>query len=84
MLSKVKVLLCCSPLHAVTLSLSVCGQVIQKDLEECEAHIIALETLVSSSQSYRTQFERLYAEWRQLHKDVRVRQERGLNRILMM
>ncbi|TMS21366.1 Nesprin-3 [Larimichthys crocea] len=48
-------------------------RVIQKDLEECEAHIIALETLVSSSQSYRTQFERLYAEWRQLHKDVRVK-----------
>ncbi|TKS86212.1 Gamma-aminobutyric acid receptor subunit rho-2 GABA(A) receptor subunit rho-2 GABA(C) receptor [Collichthys lucidus] len=70
-LSELKVLLCSSLLHAVTLSLSVCGQVIQKDLEECEAHIIALETLVSSSQSYRTQFERLYAEWRQLHKDVR-------------
>lgn len=57
----------------------VCPQVIQKDLEDCEAHITALETLVSSSQSNRAQFERLYADWKHLHKTVRVRQESGLN-----
>ncbi|XP_076604939.1 nesprin-3 [Chaetodon auriga] len=48
-------------------------RVIQKDLEDCEAHIIALETLVSSSQNNRTQFERLYADWKHLHKAVRVK-----------
>uniref|UniRef100_A0A3B4VGI9 Spectrin repeat containing, nuclear envelope family member 3 n=1 Tax=Seriola dumerili TaxID=41447 RepID=A0A3B4VGI9_SERDU len=48
-------------------------RVIQKDLEDCEAHITALETLVSSSQSNRTQFDRLYADWRHLHKAVRVK-----------
>ncbi|TDG98546.1 hypothetical protein EPR50_G00201470 [Perca flavescens] len=48
-------------------------RVIQKDLEDCKAHMTALETLVSSSQSNRTQFERLYADWRHLHKAVRVK-----------
>lgn len=48
-------------------------RVILKDLEDCEAHIAALETLVSSSQSNRTQFERLYADWRHLHKATRVK-----------
>ncbi|XP_056249418.1 nesprin-3 [Seriola aureovittata] len=48
-------------------------RVIQKDLEDCEAHITALETLVSSSQSNRTQFDRLYADWRHLNKAVRVK-----------
>ncbi|XP_041810004.1 nesprin-3 [Chelmon rostratus] len=48
-------------------------RVIQKDLEDCEAHIIALETLVSSSQNNRTQFERLCADWKHLHKAVRVK-----------
>uniref|UniRef100_A0A8D3AY95 KASH domain-containing protein n=1 Tax=Scophthalmus maximus TaxID=52904 RepID=A0A8D3AY95_SCOMX len=46
-------------------------RVIQKDLEDCEAHIIALETLVSSSQSNRTNFERLCADWKHLQKAVR-------------
>lgn len=46
---------------------------IQKDLEDCEAQITALETLVSSSQSNRTQFERLYADWKHLHKAVKVK-----------
>ncbi|XP_075963137.1 nesprin-3 isoform X2 [Anarhichas minor] len=48
-------------------------RVILKDLEDCEAHITALETLVSSSQSSRTQLERLYAEWKHLHKAARVK-----------
>uniref|UniRef100_A0A8C2XSF9 Spectrin repeat containing, nuclear envelope family member 3 n=1 Tax=Cyclopterus lumpus TaxID=8103 RepID=A0A8C2XSF9_CYCLU len=48
-------------------------RVILKDLEDCEAHITALETLVSSSQSNRAQFERLYAEWKHLHKAARVK-----------
>ncbi|TRZ00773.1 hypothetical protein DNTS_005309, partial [Danionella cerebrum] len=43
---------------------------IRKDLEECEAHIIALETLVSSSSANRTKFERLYADWKILYKAV--------------
>ncbi|KAM6916888.1 nesprin-3 isoform 1-T3 [Lycodopsis pacificus] len=48
-------------------------RVILKDLEDCEAHITALETLVSSSQSSRTQLERLSAEWKHLHKAARVK-----------
>ncbi|XP_076833823.1 nesprin-3 [Brachyhypopomus gauderio] len=47
-------------------------KVIKRDLEECEAHITALETLVSSSPN-RTKFEHLYADWKLLHKAVRVR-----------
>ncbi|TSV68152.1 Nesprin-3 [Bagarius yarrelli] len=46
-------------------------KVIKKDLEDCEAHVIALETLVSSSPANRTRFERLYADWRLLYKAVR-------------
>ncbi|KAM6969362.1 LOW QUALITY PROTEIN: nesprin-3 [Tautogolabrus adspersus] len=46
-------------------------RVILKDLEDCDAHITALETLVSSSQSNRTQFERLCADWKHLHQAVR-------------
>ncbi|CAB1331198.1 unnamed protein product, partial [Coregonus sp. 'balchen'] len=46
-------------------------RVIKKDLEDCEAHITALETLVSSSSTNRTQFERLYGDWRILYKAVR-------------
>uniref|UniRef100_A0A8C8C7M5 KASH domain-containing protein n=1 Tax=Oncorhynchus tshawytscha TaxID=74940 RepID=A0A8C8C7M5_ONCTS len=48
-------------------------RVIKKDLEDCEAHITALETLVSSSSANRTQFERLYGDWRILYKSVRVK-----------
>ncbi|XP_070776709.1 nesprin-3 [Enoplosus armatus] len=48
-------------------------RVIQKDLEDCDAHITALETLVSSSQSNRPQYERLYADWKQLYKAVRMK-----------
>ncbi|XP_029316364.1 nesprin-3 isoform X2 [Cottoperca gobio] len=48
-------------------------RVIQKDLEDCEAHITALETLVSSSPSNRTQFERLYADWKHLHTAARLK-----------
>lgn len=48
-------------------------QVIRKDLEDCEAHILALETLVSSNPTNGTKFERLYAEWKLLYNAVRVR-----------
>ncbi|XP_056281821.1 nesprin-3 isoform X4 [Pseudoliparis swirei] len=46
-------------------------RVVLKDLEDCEAPVTALETLASSSQSNRTQFQRLYAEWRELHQAAR-------------
>lgn len=48
-------------------------QVIKKDLQDCEAHITALETLVSSSPANKTKFERLYSDWKRLYKAVRVR-----------
>ncbi|XP_029983157.1 nesprin-3 isoform X2 [Sphaeramia orbicularis] len=48
-------------------------RVIQKDLEDCDAHITVLETLVSSSPSNRTQFERLCADWKHLHTAVRMK-----------
>ncbi|XP_067223828.1 nesprin-3 [Chanodichthys erythropterus] len=48
-------------------------RVIRKDLEDCEAHIIALETLVSSNPANRTKFERLYADWKLLYKAVRMK-----------
>ncbi|XP_072545116.1 nesprin-3 isoform X2 [Salminus brasiliensis] len=48
-------------------------KVIKRDLEDIEAHITALETLVSSSPTNRTKFERLYAEWKLLYKEVRVK-----------
>uniref|UniRef100_A0A8C9U5X0 Spectrin repeat containing, nuclear envelope family member 3 n=1 Tax=Scleropages formosus TaxID=113540 RepID=A0A8C9U5X0_SCLFO len=47
--------------------------IVKKDLEDCEAHITALETLVSSSISNRRRFDQLYAEWRDLYKDVRLK-----------
>lgn len=50
----------------------LCGQVIQKELEDCEAYILVLETLVCSSQN-KSQFERLHADWKHLHQAVRVR-----------
>lgn len=56
-------------------------RVIQKDLEDCEAQLTALETLVSSSTTNRTQFERLCAEWKLLDKTARVKVhecERGI------
>ena len=46
---------------------------VKKDLEDCEAHIMALETLVSSSQTNRAQYERLYGDWKLLYKTVRGR-----------
>ncbi|XP_066541718.1 nesprin-3 [Hoplias malabaricus] len=48
-------------------------KVIKRDLEDCEAHITALETLVSSSPTNRTKFERLYADWKLLYKAVRMK-----------
>ncbi|CAL1575732.1 unnamed protein product [Knipowitschia caucasica] len=48
-------------------------RVIQKDLEDCEAHITALETLVASSPSNKNQFERLYAEWKNLYTVVKMK-----------
>uniref|UniRef100_A0A8C4ZG76 Spectrin repeat containing, nuclear envelope family member 3 n=1 Tax=Gadus morhua TaxID=8049 RepID=A0A8C4ZG76_GADMO len=47
-------------------------RVILKDLDDCEAHIMALENLVSSSATNRNQFDKLSAEWKSLYKAVRV------------
>ncbi|XP_061897273.1 nesprin-3 [Entelurus aequoreus] len=46
---------------------------IQKDLEDCEAHITFLETLISSSSSNRAQFEKVHADWKQLCNTIRVK-----------
>ncbi|KAJ8341192.1 hypothetical protein SKAU_G00334830 [Synaphobranchus kaupii] len=48
-------------------------KVIKKDLEECEAHITALETLVSSNPANKMKFDQLYAEWKALYKAVRAK-----------
>ncbi|KAI1895308.1 hypothetical protein AGOR_G00104950 [Albula goreensis] len=48
-------------------------KVIKKDLEDCEAHITALETLVSSNPTNKMKFDQLYAEWKTLYKTVRVK-----------
>ncbi|KAJ8290269.1 hypothetical protein GJAV_G00010700 [Gymnothorax javanicus] len=48
-------------------------KVIKKDLDECEAHITALETLVSSNPTNKMKFDQLYADWRALYKAVRVK-----------
>ncbi|KAL4593419.1 nesprin-3 isoform X1, partial [Arapaima gigas] len=52
---------------------SQCDQlmIIKKDLEDCEVHITALETLVSSSVTNRHRFDQLYAERRDLYKAAR-------------
>lgn len=49
---------------------------IQKEVEDCEGHLVALETLVSSGQSNSSQFQRLHAEWSQLLSAVRVSLEK--------
>uniref|UniRef100_A0A672J8X9 Spectrin repeat containing, nuclear envelope family member 3 n=1 Tax=Salarias fasciatus TaxID=181472 RepID=A0A672J8X9_SALFA len=46
---------------------------IHRDLQDCEAHIMALETLVSSSPSNRSQFEKLCVEWKHLNKTARMK-----------
>ncbi|XP_060789678.1 nesprin-3 isoform X2 [Neoarius graeffei] len=48
-------------------------KVIKRDLEDCEAHITALETLISSSPTNRTKFERLSSDWKLLYKAVRMK-----------
>ncbi|XP_019725619.1 nesprin-3 isoform X5 [Hippocampus comes] len=47
-------------------------RVIQKDLEDCEAPIKALENLISGCQSNQTQFEQLFTDWKYLKKTVEV------------
>ncbi|XP_035761755.1 nesprin-3 [Neolamprologus brichardi] len=47
--------------------------VILKDVEDYEAQIMALETLVSSSQTNRIQFEKLCDEWKHLHIAVKAK-----------
>ncbi|MEQ2197160.1 hypothetical protein XENOCAPTIV_024473, partial [Xenoophorus captivus] len=47
--------------------------VLQKELEDGEAQLTALKTLVSSSQSSRTQYEQLCADWTELHRRVMVK-----------
>lgn len=53
--------------------LLLCLQVILKDVEDYEAQVMALETLVSSSQTNRIQFEKLCDEWKHLNIAVKVR-----------
>ncbi|KAL0968928.1 hypothetical protein UPYG_G00219990 [Umbra pygmaea] len=48
-------------------------RVIKKDLEDCEAHITALGTLVSNSPTNETQWQILYEDWKGLYKGVRVK-----------
>ncbi|XP_037096553.1 nesprin-3 isoform X2 [Syngnathus acus] len=45
-------------------------RVIQKELEDCEAHITALETLVSSCPSKHSRFEKLYRDWKYLNETI--------------
>uniref|UniRef100_A0AAX7T4S0 Spectrin repeat containing, nuclear envelope family member 3 n=1 Tax=Astatotilapia calliptera TaxID=8154 RepID=A0AAX7T4S0_ASTCA len=47
--------------------------VILKDVEDYEAQVMALETLVSSSQTNRIQFEKLCDEWKHLHIAVKAK-----------
>ncbi|XP_010877051.2 nesprin-3 isoform X2 [Esox lucius] len=47
--------------------------VIKKDLEDCDAQITALETLVSNSPTNKTQWQMLHGDWRVLYKAVRVK-----------
>ncbi|KAM6912174.1 nesprin-3 [Xenentodon cancila] len=47
--------------------------VLQKDLEDFKAHVMALETLISSSQINRSRFETLCGEWKELHRTVGVK-----------
>lgn len=58
-------------------------KVIKKELEDCEAHITALETLVSSSPANRTKFRRLYSDWKQLYKAVRTKVDESEAGILL-
>uniref|UniRef100_A0A3B4GQY2 Spectrin repeat containing nuclear envelope family member 3 n=1 Tax=Pundamilia nyererei TaxID=303518 RepID=A0A3B4GQY2_9CICH len=53
--------------------LLLCLQVILKDVEDYEAQVMALETLVSSSQTNRIQFEKLCDEWKHLHIAVKAK-----------
>ncbi|XP_012709706.2 nesprin-3 isoform X1 [Fundulus heteroclitus] len=46
---------------------------LQKELEDGRAQLTVLETLVSSGQSNRTQYEKLCADWTELHRRVMVK-----------
>uniref|UniRef100_A0A1A7YWF7 Spectrin repeat containing, nuclear envelope family member 3 n=1 Tax=Iconisemion striatum TaxID=60296 RepID=A0A1A7YWF7_9TELE len=47
--------------------------VLQNDLEDGEAQLTALDTLVSCSPNSRTQYEKLCADWTELQRRVRVK-----------
>uniref|UniRef100_A0A096LTA6 Spectrin repeat containing, nuclear envelope family member 3 n=1 Tax=Poecilia formosa TaxID=48698 RepID=A0A096LTA6_POEFO len=47
--------------------------VLQKELEDGKAQLTVLETLVSSNPSSRTQYEKLCADWSELHRRVTVK-----------
>lgn len=51
----------------------MCPQVLQKELQDGDVQLTALETLVSSDQSGRTQYEKLCADWTELQRRVTVR-----------
>ncbi|XP_036406223.1 nesprin-3-like [Megalops cyprinoides] len=59
-------------IHAKT-ALSDQLMMILKDLEESEPHLTTLQNLASSNPADRHKVSQLYAEWRDLCKDVRVR-----------
>lgn len=48
-------------------------QILRKELEDGQAQLTALETLVSSSQTSRTQYDKLCADWTELHRRVVVK-----------
>ncbi|XP_041827390.1 nesprin-3 isoform X2 [Melanotaenia boesemani] len=51
--------------------------VLQKDLEDYEADLSVLETLVSGSPSNRTQYEKLCGDWKELQRRVKVKVEQS-------
>lgn len=53
----------------------MCVQVILKDLQDCEAQVVALEALVSSSDSNNSQLQRLHSGLTQLHTTVVVSEQ---------
>lgn len=55
--------------------LCVCVQVILKDLQDCEAQVVALGALFSSSDRNSSQLQRLHSGLTQLHTTVVVSEE---------
>ncbi|XP_072221011.1 nesprin-3 isoform X2 [Leuresthes tenuis] len=56
--------------------------VLQKDLQDCEAQLSLLESLVSCSQNHRAKSERLRGDWRELQRRVMVRVQQTKDGVL--